>query len=333
MELRHLRYFIAVADELHFSRAANKLHMTQPPLSQQIRLLESELQMKLLNRTKRRVELTPVGRVFLGEARAIVAQADAAIGRTKRVQRGEVGSLSIGWMPWSDLTALPFVIRQFSERYPDVHLEVHNLPVSEQIAALHSGKIDVGFLLQPAASGAPPLAVGALQTEVVMKQKLVVVAPKNHKFASKKQVEFAQLANEPYILFKRESGPIFYDYVISLYQRHGLSLNVRHEADHPSTVVGLVAAGLGITILPFATNRIIPGVVYCYLSPNSASVETVLAWRPQNESALLSKFIDTVRKYRQRLGKISSFSARRLSSRAGSDPMLHAKHLREGVRG
>ena len=120
-------------------------------------------------------------------------------------------------------------------------------PDARAISALHSGKIDIGFVLQPSDRGVSPVNVDALQTKIVTRHSVGVLLPKNHKLTSRGRIEFSQLANEPYILSKREKGPVFYDYVISLYQRHGLALNVRHEADHPSTVLGLVAAGLGIT--------------------------------------------------------------------------------------
>jgi DNA-binding transcriptional LysR family regulator len=299
MDLRRLKYFVAVAEELHFGRAAKKLHITQPPLSQQIQLLEHELGMMLFNRTRRRVELTSIGKVFLGEARALLQQSDDAVARTRRVQRGEAGQLSIGWMPWSVLTPLPFMIREFCQRFPEVHLDVHSLSAEGQLEALHEGTIDAGFVLWISDFGLPS-RTGRLKTEIVLKPPLVVVVPQTHRFASAGRVELADLANEPYILFKRESGQVFYDYVISFYQRNGLRLNIRHEADHPSTVLGLVAAGLGITILPFTSTHAIPGVVCCDLPAASPQIEIALTWRPQNESTLLANFTETIRNYRLR---------------------------------
>ena len=297
MDLRRLKYFVTVAEELHFGRAAKRLHITQPPLSQQIQLLEHELDMMLFNRTRRRVELTSIGKVFLVEARALLQQSDDAVARTRRVQRGEAGRLSIGWMPWSVLTPLPFMIREFCQRFPEVHLDVHSLSAEGQLEALHEGTIDAGFVLWISDFGLPS-RTGPLKTEIVLKPPLVVVVPQNHRFASAGRVELADLTNEPYILFKRESGQVFYDYVISFYQRNGLRLNIRHEADHPSTVLGLVAAGLGITILPFTSTHAIPGVVCCDLPAASPQLEIALTWRPQNESTLLANFTETIRNYR-----------------------------------
>lgn len=297
MELRHLRYFIAVATELHFGRAAAKLAIAQPPLSQQIRKLEDELGAVLLQRTKRRVRLTQAGRTFLHEAEAIVARADDAVAMTRRAERGESGRLSIGWVPWSDWTDLPRRIGSFCAVNRDVHLDIHNLNAAEQLDALHSGRIDTGFILRPFGSKELlPFEIGALKTEIVLRHRLVAVLPKTHKLSSAAEIQFSQFAAEPYISFKRETAPVFYDSVVRLYQRHGFSLNVRHEADHPSTVLGLVAAGLGVALLPFGGAQMIAGVVFRPLFPKLPIVGIALGWRPENESPLMAKFIETMRK-------------------------------------
>jgi DNA-binding transcriptional LysR family regulator len=296
MELRHLRYFIAVATELHFGRAAAKLDIAQPPLSHQIRQLEEELGVKLLHRTKRRVQLTNSGRTFLEEARAVVAQADEAVAKTRRTERGDTGRLSIGWLAWSDWTDLPRRVGRFCAQNPDVHLDIHSLNVPEQISALHSGKIDVGFLLLPFDSKRPPrFDIGPLKTEIMLKRQLVTVLPKTHKLSSFKQIQFSQLASEPYISFKRDSAPVFYDAVVELYHRHGFPFNVRHEADHPSTVLGLVTAGLGVTLLPLGGHHMSSGVVFRDLSPRPPTMDIALGWRAENESPLLAKFIKMIR--------------------------------------
>jgi DNA-binding transcriptional LysR family regulator len=292
MELRHLRYFIAVATELHFGRAAAKLDMAQPPLSQQIRQLEDEVGAKLLYRTKRRVQLTNPGRTFLEEARAIVARADDAVAKTRRAERGQIGRLSIGWQAWSDWTDLPRRLGRFGAQHPDVHLEIHNLNVADQISALHSGRIDIGFLLRPFGSERPQsFNISPLKTKTVLRHQLVAVLPKTHELSSLKKLQFCRLAGAPYISFKRESAPVFYDSVVSLYNRHHLAFNVRHEADHPSTVLGLVTAGLGITLLPLGARHLSSGVVFRVLSPRLPTVDIVLGWRVENESPLLAKFI------------------------------------------
>jgi DNA-binding transcriptional LysR family regulator len=271
--------------------------MTQPPLSQQIRLLETNLNVTLFHRTKRRVELTATGRSFLSEARTIVSSAEAVVGMVRRVHRGEAGRLSVGWKPWADLTALPPMIRAFCERYPDVQLQIHSLTVDEQVSALLSGTLDVGFIVRPYHPTSPHFHERELASQFIIRQPLAVVVPKSHKFASQRRIVLAQLSHEPYILFRRDSSPVFYDYVISLYQRSGLSLNVRHEADHPSTVLGLVAAGLGITILPYSASTRSSDVVFCRFPQKHGSLEIMLAWRRKNESALLKQFTETIISY------------------------------------
>ena len=149
MDLRHLRYFVAVAEELHFGRAAARLHIAQPALSQQIRRLEEELQASLLRRTKRHVELTEAGRIFVQEARATLAQAERAVRLAQRATRGEIGRLGVGLCTWIDTTYIPKAIRTFGERHPEVELELHSLASPEQLSALRDGRINVGFARSP----------------------------------------------------------------------------------------------------------------------------------------------------------------------------------------
>lgn len=297
MELRHLRYFIAVATELHFGRAAVKLAIAQPPLSQQIRKLEEEIGTVLLQRTKRRVRLTQAGRTFLHEAQAIVAHADEAVAKTRRADRGDTGHLSIGWPPWSNWTDLPRRVGSFCDRNPDVQLDIHNLSTTDQLASLNSGQIDIEFFLRPFGSKEPlPFESASVKTEVILNHLLVAVLPKTHKLASTRQIQFSRFAAEPYISFKRESAAVFYDSVVELYHRQGFSLNVRHETDHPSTVLGLVTAGLGVTLLPFSGSHMIAGIVFRPIIPALPTVEVGLGWRAENESPVMAKFIETMRK-------------------------------------
>ena len=175
MELRHLRYFLAVAEELHFGRAAARLHISQPPLSQQIRRLEKELQAPLFHRTKRHVELTNAGRVFLGDARALVAQAEQAAGNAQRASRGEIGQLLVACDLWADFLNGASIIRLFARRHPDVEVELRDLTAPEQMAALEGGRIHVGILR-------PPVQSKALMSERLLSESLVVAFPQGHRF-------------------------------------------------------------------------------------------------------------------------------------------------------
>jgi DNA-binding transcriptional LysR family regulator len=249
--------------------------------------------MQLFHRTKRRVELTTSGRMFLKEARSILAHVDSAMSTTHRLQRGETGSLAIGWAPWSDLTSLPAMVGKFCARCPDVQLQMHNMIVSEQIAALASGRIDIGFLVRPCDDSVTAPLPG-VTTEAIARHPLIVALPRRHRLASRQRLTLAELAREPYILFKREAAPLFYDYVISLFQREAIPLNVRHEANHPSTTLGLVAAGIGLTLLPLSVDHRYTGVVFRTLAAG-ARLEIALAWRAHNDSALIQKFRQTIR--------------------------------------
>src|SRR5262250_672215 len=243
MELRHLRYFLAVAEELHFGRAAARLHIAQPPLSQQIRRLEEELQAPLLRRTSRHVELTSAGRVFLQEAKVVVAQANRAVRIAQRASRGEIGQLFVGCTPWADFTSGPQVIRGFGRHHPHVEVELHSLSSAEQIAALQDGRLDVGILR-------PPVNNQALLTEPLLSERLLIAFPRGHRFAAYRLVPWAELAHEPYVLLSRRRAPSFDSIVSRACADAGLTLSVRYEVDHPQAVLALVAAGLGISLAP-----------------------------------------------------------------------------------
>jgi DNA-binding transcriptional LysR family regulator len=243
MELRHLRYFIVVAEALHFGRAAARLHIAQPPLSQQIRRLEEELRAPLLRRTSRHVELTTAGRLFLPEAKQTVAQANRAARIARRASQGEIGQLFVGCTPWADFTSGPQVIRGFGKRHPHVEVELHSLSSAEQIAALEDGRLDAGILR-------PPVHSQALLTEPLLAERLVVAFPRGHRFAAYRRVPWAELSHEAYVLLSRRRAPSFDGLVSRACAEAGLTLSVRYEVDHPQAVLALVTAGLGVSLAP-----------------------------------------------------------------------------------
>jgi len=293
MELRHLRYFIAVAEELHFGRAALKLGIAQPPLSQQIRALERELGILLLQRTKRRVQLTEPGRVFLEAGRAVLDGVERAVEAARRAERGQVGRLAIGFAPWSDFTELPRMVKLFGERHPDVQLELHNLTVAEQLAALRAGRIDVGFVR-------PPVTDATLLTEPVLSEPIVVVFHAGHRFAKLRRVPVLDLAREPCTLLARRRAPAYYDHIAGLCRAGGLTLETKQEVEHPQTLLGLVAAGLGVSLVPgtFATASRV-GVAHRWLDPPGPALETILTWRRDDPSPLVREFLAVVREVTQ----------------------------------
>jgi len=297
MELRHLRYFLAVAEELHFGRAAARLHISQPPLSQQIRRLEKELQAPLFNRTKRHVELTNAGRVFLGEARALVAQAEQAAGNAQRASRGEIGQLLLGCDLWVDFLNGARIIRLFARRHPEVEIELRDLTAMEQISALEGGRIHVGILR-------PPVPSKALLSERLLSENLVVAFPRGHRFRNAGRVSWAALGDEPYVLFSRRRAPAFDALIARACHDAGVTLKVKYEVEHPQTILAIVEAGLGISLVP-ASLRMLrrPGIAYRLLSPAGPTLETVIAWRRDSELPLVQAFVKVARETapRQRL--------------------------------
>lgn len=290
MELRHLRYFLAVAEELHFGRAAARLNISQPPLSQQIRRLERELQAPLFHRTKRHVELTNAGRVFLDEARALVTLAEQAVGNAQRASRGEIGQLLVGCALWADFLGGATIIRHFARRHPDVEVELRDLTAAEQVAALVAGRIHVGILR-------PPVPSKGLTSESLVSESLVVAFPRGHRFKHYERVPWKALVDEPYVLFSRRRAPAYEAVVTRGCHEAGVTLKVRYEVEHPQTVLSIVEAGLGISLVP-ASLRMLkrPGVAYRPLSPPGPTLETVIAWRRGSELPLVRAFVDVARR-------------------------------------
>ena len=298
MELRHLHYFIAVAEELHFSRAAERLHISQPPLSQQIRGLEDELGVKLFERTKRQVHLTEAGKVFLERAYGVLAQLEQAIEVTQRIGRGEVGRLAISFVDSAVYTLLPEILRVFRSQFPAVELRLHELTTVEQIQALHHKQVDVGIVRSV-------ISEPGLSTECILQESLVLALPETHPLCAQTQVSLSTLASELFILFPAKLGPIFYEQIITICQQAGFSPKVAQEAVQMQTIVGLVAAGLGIAIACAAAKQIVPaslqnfhrsGVIYRPLQEQISNTGLYLAWRQHDSSPVISAFLGLARK-------------------------------------
>jgi DNA-binding transcriptional LysR family regulator len=288
MELRHVRYFLAVAEELHFGRAAARVRIAQPPLSQQIRQLEHELGVALFNRTKRRVELTPAGRAFLEHARQILDETERAKRVAQRAARGEVGRLAIGFASSADLDILPRVLRSWRERAPDVEVELHALLTGAQVDALRRGRIQVGFIRLPADEA-------ALVIEPIQREPLVAALPETHRLAGRARVRLADLAGETMILFPRHDAPGYYDVFLDACRRAGFTPRLLHPGSM-QTNLGLVSAGLGVSLMPASIRNLRrAGVVYRPLAPPVPQVEMAMAYRRDESSAVLPAFLETVR--------------------------------------
>lgn len=292
MELRHLRYVVCVAEELNFSRAAERLHISQPPLSQQIRALESELDVKLFHRTKRSVKLTEAGRFFVNEARIILTQAEHAANVAVRMSRGEVGQLRIAFGAPPDIKTFRQILYVFGQRHPNVHLIVRTLSTVQQVEALRDGRIQIGFVRIP-------IDDGTLATETVMQQPLKLALPETHKLARLTCVPLSALADERHIMFSRDASPGFYDLIVAACRNAGLTLNVVHEVDNFYTARLLVAAGLGVGLMPEpAFKGGSTGVVFRPLKPalKDANATLFVAYRREITSDLVPLFLDILRR-------------------------------------
>ena len=289
MELRHLRYFVAVAESLHFGQAAAKLGIAQPSLSHQIRQLESQLQTSLLKRTKRRVEFTEAGRLFLEEARDIIARADRAAVLARRLGQTDVQRLRVGVGYCMDHTDVSWLVGKFNAGHQRVQVELKTLAVPFQVAALREGRLDVGFVR-------PPITDHALTTEVLIREPLVAALPPKHRLASRKRIPLSALANEPFILPPRDTVPLFHDAVLKACRETGFVPHAPHEADHLQMILGMVAAGAGVGLVPAAARKIRQHrVVYRPLNPSPEYLETAVAWRRDDTSELVAEFLREAR--------------------------------------
>ncbi|MEG4585232.1 LysR family transcriptional regulator [Microcoleus sp. MOSTC5] len=288
MELRHLRYFIAVAEELNFTRAAEKLHIAQPPLSQQIQHLEAELGFQLFRRTKRTVQLTAAGQVFFEEAGKILLQVDRAIELGRQTSRGELGQLTIGFVSSAAHNVVPAILQAFRTRCPAVKLELHELTTNEQLQRLRFGQIDIGFVR-------PPVEEEGINSEIVFREPLIVALPETHHLADRANVELRELSAEPFILFPRSLAPGLYDRIVSLCQQAGFSPIAAQEAIQMQTIVSLVAAEMGVAIVPASMQNFQrSGVVYKALPESTCIVAIALIWR-SDPTAAVQRFLEVAR--------------------------------------
>jgi len=291
VELRHLRYFVAVADELHFGRAALRVHTSQPSLSQQIRDLERELKVDLFLRTKRKVELTPAGQRFLQEARGILSSAERAKGLARETARSQALKIGIGVSADTDWLLLGKTLRLFGERAPSVEVVFQNLTPDAQIDALRGGRIDVGFV-------SLPLSADGLVTETTGRARLVVALPEGHPMARSNEVRLEDLSKEPYVLWPRHLSPGRYDLLLALFRSAGFGPPISMEGEMPSTrtILGMIAAGLTIALVdPNLDHVVSPGVVFRALAGRDVFVETGVIRRRDDASPILLSFLDEVR--------------------------------------
>jgi DNA-binding transcriptional LysR family regulator len=294
MDLRHLRYFIAVAEEENIGRAANRLHISQPPLTRQIQQLEDELGVRLFRRTPKGMELTQAGELFLEEARNIRAVVEQATERTQRAGQGKLGRLDVAIFGSAILDAIPKLLLSFKNTHPEVKVVLHTMTKAEQIDALRQRRITVGFnrMLGP---------LDEIGTELVTTEALLLAVHERDPLSTLPAIPFRALAENPMVLFPTGARPNFVDKVMALCHERGFEPLVSQEVGDAVTGVALVASGFGVCLVPeSATTLKIPGVTYRSFidAPSQAFVDLSCIFRLDDQSPILRAFLDTVRAFR-----------------------------------
>ena len=291
IETRQLRYFVTVAEELHFGRAAARLHMTQPPLSQAIAALEDGLGTALFLRNRRTVALTPAGSALLPEARRILSEAALLPDVARRAASGEAGRLALAFITSADYSVLPPFLRRYSERYPGVQLSLQEATSDVQVHELLRGRIDAGLLIPPL----PDRARGELDYMKVLDEPLILCAPTGL-LRKKGAVALRNLPHLPLIIFPREISPALHDAILSCFRAAGITPAIGQQAIQMQTIVSLVSAGMGLALVPQSVSNLMrPGVEYRALADATPLVETGIAWRRDNPSPVLRGFLELLR--------------------------------------
>ncbi|MBT9315430.1 LysR substrate-binding domain-containing protein [Leptothoe spongobia] len=288
MELRHLRYFLAVAEELHFGRAAIRLQMAQPPLSQQIKQLETELGVQLFARTRRKVSLTRAGEVLQQEVQQIFQQVEQAVSRTQQASRGEVGRLAIAFVSSAMYSLLPDYLKRFREQYPQVDIILHELSTQEQIQGLLGNHLDIGFMR-------PPIDQEMLKAQPVLQEPLVVALPVNHHLVTQKNVAIQTLQGELFVLFPRSMATRLYDQIISLCHQGDFSPTVVQHATQMQTILSLVAAEIGVAIVPESLQNLQRrGVCFRPFTEPTPQAEVCVVWKHNQVTPTMETFFQEI---------------------------------------
>lgn len=292
MELRQLRYFIAVAEELHFTRAALRMHIGQPPLSHAIQMLEEDIGAQLFERTKRSVRLTAAGHAFLLDARRIVALTESAGEVARKAARGESGELRIGFTFSTPFTALfSKVINLYREKYPEVSLIFRELSTNRQLEEIEKQQLDLGLIRPPDGATEETVKLNNLRVNSLRRDPLLAVLPTTHVLSKKKKVALKELVDESFIMYPHKAGTGIYPQIMRLCQAQGFAPKVAHEVGEASTIIGLVAAGCGISILPGSFERLqMEGVCYRPLSDSNAMTSLLLVRSKRDSNPLVDAF-------------------------------------------
>lgn len=299
MELRHLRYFVAVAEERNFSRAAQRLHIAQPSLSNQIKQLERGLGVQLFDRTGRSAKLTHAGHLLLEEARRILVQVEQTSRVVQEAGHGEIGSLSLGFIPAASNDMLPEILLEFRKRFPKVELFLHEMMPDQAVQRLHDRRIDVSFLFRP-------FEDEVVRCKIISREPLVIALPETHPLASEPRVEMQALAGEPFILPAQYSTPSLYGKVMDICRQAGFTPKAgQKEVGLMQTIVGLVAGGIGVALVPASLQNLKrTGVAYKEVKDLKPTVDMGVIWRRDDGSPVLSSFLKVVDEVaRRRMGE------------------------------
>lgn len=300
-DFRQLRYFIAVAEELSFTRAAQRLHLSQPPLSQQIQALEQSLGVRLLERDKRNVALTPPGRVFLDQARRILAMADEARSQVAEAAAGYSGHLKLAYtVSVSFHPALPQTLLRLGQNAPNVRVLLSEMYTEPQFSAIRGGQLDVGFVRDVPIHDDD---ARALRVDVIDREPLLLALPEGHRLAGRTSVELGEVAGEPFVVQPRELAATLYDRLVRLAAKSGFHPVIRQHAQQINGLLALVAAGIGLAQVPASMQAVkLPGVNYVPLADPDAYLLLAVASRADNPSPVVTQFLDTVAQAKAALG-------------------------------
>jgi DNA-binding transcriptional LysR family regulator len=282
MELRHLRYFLAAAEELSFSRAAARLRVSQPPLSRQIRSLEEEIGAPLFDRSRRKLQLTPAGKAFLEQTRQILAQSDRAARMAKAVSQGKCGQLTLAFLSPLGGIFLPAALRMFRQKFPLVEVTLTEMVPRRQVKALFEGQIDMGIVPRDEARFEKALAL-----EPVVEVGMIAALPPEHALTALRKVPLQKLADEPLVTFKRSSAPALHDWIRDLCRASGFEPNIGRQCDQAQAMLDSVAGGIGIAILPEFFRRYQSEAVFRPLAPHTPKTELCMVWRRRDNSEAL----------------------------------------------
>jgi DNA-binding transcriptional LysR family regulator len=292
MELRHLRCLVAVAEELHFGRAAERLHLSQPPVSLAIKELEAELGVRLFDRTSRSIVLTAAGAEALRDARAVLARTESMRQHAHQAGQGHAGSISLGFISVATYSFLPEVLRRFTADFPNVRITLHESTTDQILRDLEAGVLDVGCIF------ASPLLAPSLAYQATNRDPLIVALPEHHALARLARVPLERLAKEQFMAFERHFGPMMFDIVVSTCMRHGFSPRI-FPARQMNTIISLVSGGIGVSLVPASVQVLHrEGVAFRPLRGEQTLVETGAAWRSDDDSPALLEFLRYLPKLR-----------------------------------